>query len=86
MLYHFEFHGEMCWEPFGSGEGSGEAPIALAMADLTAVSGGHLPEGEYRYIAATSGTPRWEFVWLGPEGPVMAPAGDMTRATAEDPD
>jgi hypothetical protein len=68
VLYHFEFHGETCWEPFGSGEGTGVDPIATAMVDLTAVCGDPLPDGEYRCIAATSESPRWESVWLGAGG------------------
>ena len=71
MLYHFEFHGEAGWEAFGSGEGEGPDPIAGALADLTAVAGGTLPEGEYRCIAAMSSSPRWESVWLGADGRVL---------------
>jgi hypothetical protein len=70
VLYHFEFRGEMGWEAFGSGEGSGTDPVGAAMADLTAVAGGTLPAGEYRFIAATSGNPRWGSVWLGADGPL----------------
>jgi hypothetical protein len=70
VLYHFEFLGESGWEAFGSGEGSGEDRVEAAMADLTAVAGGTLPEGEYRYIAALSESPRWESVWLGADGRV----------------
>jgi hypothetical protein len=68
VLYHFKFHGENGWEAFGSGECSGEEPIAVAMADLAAVAGCTLPEGEYRCISATSASPRWESVWLGSAG------------------
>jgi hypothetical protein len=68
VLYHFEFLGEVGWEAFGSGEGSGEDPLALALIDLTALAGGTLPEGEYRCIPALSESPRWESVWLGAGG------------------
>jgi hypothetical protein len=68
MLYHVEFHGERCWEAFGSGEGSGDDAIAMALRDLTAVAGGTLPVGEYRCIAAMSGSARWETIWLGADG------------------
>jgi hypothetical protein len=71
VLYHFEFRGEMGWEAFGSGEGSGTDPVGAAMADLTAVAGGTLPAGEYRFIAATAGTPRWGSVWFGAEGRIV---------------
>lgn len=72
MLYHVEFHGEIGWESFGSGEGSGEDAIEMALGDLTAVSGGTLPVGEYRCIASTSGSSRWETIWLAAAGRVVA--------------
>jgi hypothetical protein len=72
VLYHFEFRGEASWEAFGSGEGSGEEPIAAALADLTAVAGGTLPAGEYRCIPAISPDPRWQSVWLDRAGRVVA--------------
>jgi hypothetical protein len=78
VLYHFEFRAETCWEAFGSGQGSGEDPIATAMADLTAVAGGTLPGGEYRYIEARSDSPRWASVWLGADRRILA-AGDIAE-------
>jgi hypothetical protein len=80
VLYHFEFHGDTGWEAFGSGECSGEEPIAVAMADLTAVAGGTLPEGEYRCISALSESPRWESIWLGADGAI----GPEAAATLEE--
>jgi hypothetical protein len=37
----------------------------MAMADLTAVAGGTLPEGEYPCISTLSESPRFESIWLG---------------------
>jgi hypothetical protein len=72
MLDHVEFHGETCWEAFGSGEGSGDDAIAMALDDLTSVAGGTLPVGEYRCIGATSGSNNWETIWLGADGQIVA--------------
>lgn len=71
MLYHIEFLGESGWEAFGSGEGSGEDRVALALSDMTSLAGGTLPEGEYRCIPALSESPRWESIWLGADGRVV---------------
>ena len=71
MLYHFEYHREHAWEAFGSGEGSGPEALTLALTDLRGLAGGELPLGEYRCIAASSGSPRWESVWLHEDGKVV---------------
>jgi hypothetical protein len=75
VLYHFEFHGEHAWEAFGSGEGSGAEPIALALADLRRLAGGELLAGEYRCIAASGGTARRESLRLGKGGRIMVDRG-----------
>ena len=72
MLYHFEFRGKAGWEAFGSGEGSDEDRVAVALGDLTAVAGAILPAGEYRYIAAHSDCARWESIWVGDDGAVLS--------------
>jgi hypothetical protein len=81
MLYHVEFRGENGWEAFGSGEGSGEDPVGLAMADLTAVAGGTLPAGEYRCIAARSDSIHWETVWLDASGKILDTEAESSPST-----
>jgi hypothetical protein len=78
VLYHFEFRGKAGWEAFGSGEGSGEDRVALALEDLAAVAGAILPAGEYRFIAARSDCARWELIWLGVHGAVLATEEEAT--------
>jgi hypothetical protein len=84
-LYHFEFRGEAGWEAFGSGVGSGVDPTSAAMADLAEIAEGSLPDGEYRCISATSRSPRWESVWLGPDGRIDVPGALASRSSEFEP-
>jgi hypothetical protein len=59
LIFHFEILGATGWESFGSGVGSGERPTETAIADLRSICGGRLPDGSYRFIAASSSESVW---------------------------
>lgn len=68
MLYHFEFRGQAGWEACGSGGGTGDDAVEMAVGDLQGLTFTELPPGEYRCIAATGQDARWIHFELGPDG------------------
>ena len=78
-IFHFQFRGEVGWEPVGAGEGRGEDALDGAFADLRELSGGSLPAGTYQVIESRSSNALWQTFEVGGDGEIVDYAAPSRR-------
>jgi hypothetical protein len=85
VLFHFQYRCEDRWEDMGSGEGAGIGSAEAALADLNGLSGGVLPVGFYRCIAASGGSAYWEHLLIDADGAIGFADDDLIEEEAGAP-